>query len=118
MYNLSMTLIKFSIILQYIRIAIDESVRTACKVVMWINFATCFEAFVIGLFSCYPIAKFWDDRIPGGCIKKPVFWYVNAGIGIVIDIALIIIPIFIIKKLQLRSREKYTLALILGLGGL
>jgi hypothetical protein len=118
MYNFGLTFTKASIVLQYIRISIDHNVRKACWTVMGILVALCIEAFFANAFSCYPIAKFWDDRIPGSCINKTVLWYTNAGISIITDFVLVILPIFIIRKMQLGTREKYTLALILGLGGL
>ncbi|KAJ4353986.1 uncharacterized protein N0V89_005718 [Didymosphaeria variabile] len=71
MYNFGLTLTKVSIVLQYIRIVIDHNVRKACWVLLWIILATCVETLFTGLFSCYPIPKFWDDRIPGGCVNKP-----------------------------------------------
>jgi hypothetical protein len=118
MYNFGLTFTKASIVLQYIRISIGHNVRKACWVAMSIVVALCIEAFFANIFSCSPVAKFWDDRIPGSCINKTALWYANAGISIVTDFALVILPMFIIRKMQLRTREKYTLALILGLGGL
>ncbi|KAF1978356.1 hypothetical protein BU23DRAFT_586851 [Bimuria novae-zelandiae CBS 107.79] len=117
MYNFGLTLTKASIVLQYIRITVESTLRKTCRAFLWIIFMICVMTFLTGIFTCYPVAKFWDDRIPGGCVSKPALWYTNAAINIATDIALIVIPMFIIRKLQLRSFEKYTLGLILGLGG-
>jgi hypothetical protein len=64
------------------------------------------------------VPKFWDDRIPGGCVNKPALWYANAAINIIQDIWLIALPVFILRKLALPRREKISLIFILGLGGL
>lgn len=118
MYNFSLTLTKISILLQYLRITIDRPVRVACRAFIVFAIVICVETFFAGIFSCYPVAKFWDDRIPGRCVNKPALWYANAAINIFQDLSLIILPIFVLGKLVLPRREKICLILILGLGGL
>ncbi|KAH7131876.1 hypothetical protein B0J11DRAFT_565468 [Dendryphion nanum] len=117
MYNFGLTLTKVSIILQYLRITIDKFVRTACRILMWITLLNCFQTWLTGILTCYPVAKFWDDRIPGGCVNKPALWYANAAINILQDVSLIILPIFILRKLIIPRKEKISLCIILGLGG-
>lgn len=119
MYNFTLTFTKTSIVLQYMRISIDKSVRKACWVMLGILVGLCVGAlFGANIFACTPVAKFWDDRIPGKCINKTAMYFAIAAISVVTDVALVILPVFIIRKLQLRRREKYVLAIILGLGGL
>lgn len=76
------------------------------------------QTLLTGIWTCSPVPKFWDDRIPGTCVNKPALWFANAGINICTDIWLIILPVFILKSMILRWREKVSLILILGLGGL
>ncbi|KAH7394676.1 hypothetical protein BKA66DRAFT_388751, partial [Pyrenochaeta sp. MPI-SDFR-AT-0127] len=118
MYNFGLTFTKISILLQYLRIAIERGVRTSCWVLLYITLFNWVQTFFTNIFSCYPVAKFWDDRIPGGCVNKPALWYANAAINISQDIALVVLPFFILRKLTLPRREKLSLMLILGLGGL
>ncbi|KAF2749358.1 hypothetical protein M011DRAFT_456842 [Sporormia fimetaria CBS 119925] len=117
MYNFGLTLTKISIVLQYIRIAHQKSHLRWCWALFWITILHCIDSFVTGVLSCYPVPKFWDDRIPGGCVNKPALWYANAAINIIQDIWLVALPIFILRKLFMPRREKIVLMLILGLGG-
>lgn len=117
MYNFGLTLTKVSIVLQYLRITIDKDVKKACRLLLWFIFLNCFATWITGIFTCYPVAKFWDDRIPGGCVNKPALWYANAAINILQDVVLILLPIFILRKLMMPRREKIGLCIILGLGG-
>lgn len=32
---------------------------------------------IANIFACYPVAKFWDDRIPGSYINKTAMYYAN-----------------------------------------
>lgn len=119
MYNFGLTLTKLSIVIQYLRIATDKPIRRACWALIWFTLGNCLQTLVTGIFTCYPIPKFWDDdRIEGGCVNKAGLWYANAGINITQDIWLIVLPVFILRKLMLPRREKIVLILILGLGGL
>ncbi|PSN69730.1 hypothetical protein BS50DRAFT_631711 [Corynespora cassiicola Philippines] len=118
MYNLGLTLTKVSILFQYLRIAFDSNVRKACWILMSITLFNCLSTFMTGVLSCYPVEKFWDDRISGGCLNKSALWFANAGINIFQDFSLVILPVFILRQLMLPRREKISLILILGLGGL
>ncbi|KAF2003479.1 hypothetical protein P154DRAFT_401435, partial [Amniculicola lignicola CBS 123094] len=116
-YNFCLTLVKLSIALQYIRIATDKTVQKWCWAFICLLLASCAQTFIAHIFTCYPVAKFWDDRIPGKCINKSALWYANAGINISQDLCLIVLPIFILRKLLMPTKQKYYLMLILGLGG-
>ncbi|KAF2184948.1 hypothetical protein K469DRAFT_577795 [Zopfia rhizophila CBS 207.26] len=117
MYNFGLTFTKVSIVLQFLRITVDPRVRLSCWALMALTVANSIQTFLTGIWTCNPVPKFWDDRIPGTCVNKPALWYANAAINICQDIWLIVLPIFILKKLVLPRREKVSLVLILGLGG-
>ncbi|KAF2280804.1 uncharacterized protein EI97DRAFT_454047 [Westerdykella ornata] len=116
-YNLGLSLTKTSIILQYLRIAVDKNMRKVCWLLLGFVLAACAETFLTGFVTCIPLAKFWDDRISGRCLPKATLWYVNAGINIIQDISLVVLPVFMLRKLAMQRREKVILILILGLGG-
>ena len=84
---------------------------------MWFAVAVCIETFFAGIFQCVPIAKFWDRRIPGKCVNTAALYYANSAINIAQDISLVALPFFILRRLIVPKREKISLLLILGLGG-
>lgn len=63
------------------------------------------------------MAKFWDPRDPGRCVNTAALYYANAAINIVQDISLVVLPFFILQQLLMPKREKVSLMIILGLGG-
>jgi hypothetical protein len=75
---------------------------------------------VIGsIFSCTPVPFFWDKGIHGGqCINLMAFWFSNASFNIISDIAIIILPIPVLKTLNLPKKQKYGLILVFIMGGL
>jgi hypothetical protein len=65
-----------------------------------------------------PVAKFWDARIPGKCINTAALYYANAAINIVQDVSLVVLPFFMLRSLIMPRKEKISLMVILGLGGM
>ena len=106
-YCLSILFIKLSILLLYLRISPDRKFRTAVYsvivVVVGYNLGSAFT----NLFSCTPIARSWDLSITSGsCINRPIFYFVNAGLNIGTDFAMLTLPIPMLWNLQLPSRQK------------
>jgi hypothetical protein len=74
--------------------------------------------FVI-LFQCKPIRAIWDYTIPrSNCINLNAFAYANAGIGIVQDLTILLMPIPELLHLQMNLSKKLNLMFMFGLGSL
>jgi hypothetical protein len=96
----------------------DKPIQIFCWTSICFTFAICIEALITGIFQCVPVARFWDTRIPGKCINTAALYYTNAAINIVQDVSLVVVPFFMLRQLMMPKREKITLMIILGLGGL
>ncbi len=118
-YNLGLLFTKLSILLQYLRICCSKPVTRACYFVMALIFLYGAETFFTGVFTCVPVALFWDPTIQDGtCVNKSALWFTNAGINILTDFSLLIIPIFMLRGFPLPKRQKIGLMVVLALGGL
>lgn len=75
-YNLAMFCTKFSILLQYLRIFPQTRFRIACYVLMAIVLAYSTWCFFSSVFSCIPIAAFWDVALlkNGHCMSHAAVW--------------------------------------------
>jgi hypothetical protein len=118
-YNTGLTLVKVSILLQFLQFFVGTTIRRISWGVLAIVAAyglwTCLGA----IFACTPIAFFWDRNIPGGhCLDLPVFWFSNASFNIVTDFIICILPIPVLKTLRLPKKQKYILTVVFMLGGL
>ncbi len=118
MYNITAVLVKFSLVLQYKRIfQTANNVWLFRGLLIWLSaFGTVIMAFTI--FTCWPVASYWDESIPGGCIDRQLLHYVIAGINIVQDLGLLCIPVPFLRKLQIASRAKFVLIGIFTCGAL
>jgi len=119
LYNLSLTCIKLSIIQLYLRVFAGRTSRRICQALFAIMVAYGLEATILGIFSCTPIAFFWNSKIKGGtCVDKTTVYYANAGISIVTDLALLFIPVVFLWNLAIPKLQKALIMLIVAFGGL
>lgn len=70
------------------------------------------------IFACVPIRAFWTKEEGAKCINQFAMWFSNAAINILTDFAIIILPMPVIRNLNLARRQKQALIGIFALGGL
>ncbi|KAF7555316.1 hypothetical protein G7046_g6587 [Stylonectria norvegica] len=89
------------------------------------RWAYCIGAFVIAwvicitflfIFICVPVQKLWYSDLPGHCINQVGTWIANAASTIVSDLAILLLPLPSVWKLQLRKAEKIAITVAFCLG--
>lgn len=116
MYNASLAFTKFSILFQYLRIFPGKPFRLACYAMMAIVATYSSWAIVSGFVNCVPVAKFWNKDLPGSCLDFEAIWFFNASMNIVTDIALLLLPMPLLSKLQLPRTQKIALMGVFAMG--
>ncbi|PKY03689.1 PTH11-like integral membrane protein [Aspergillus campestris IBT 28561] len=116
LYNASLGFTKFSILFQYLRIFPEKRFRLACWAVLGIVALYTTWAVLSGYVNCVPVAKFWDREIPGGCLNFEIVWFFNASMNIVTDVALFILPMPLLSRLQLPRMQKVGLMAVFAIG--
>lgn len=66
--------------------------------------------------SCVPLSKVWHPQLPGRCINLEAFYYANGGFMIFNDIILYILPIVIVRGVQLSKAKAAAMNLLFALG--
>ncbi|PMD32586.1 hypothetical protein L207DRAFT_639887 [Hyaloscypha variabilis F] len=115
-YNGALTVVKISILLQYRRIFTTPGMQRATKIGLLIICAWGVTVILMLSMICVPIVKFWDQPHPGHCLPLLPAYYAPACINIVTDFGTWILPLPIIKSLQLPRRQRFMLMFIFGLG--
>ncbi|KAK0631239.1 hypothetical protein B0T14DRAFT_416368 [Immersiella caudata] len=109
---------KISILLFYRRIF---GTGIVWAVVLGLTCAHWAEVTVTWLAGCRPIDYYWrqytDPSATGTCIDAPLFYFCNGIIGLVIDVAILLVPTPTIWKLNLPTTKKIFVGGILLLGG-
>ncbi|KAH8664664.1 hypothetical protein BX600DRAFT_498408 [Xylariales sp. PMI_506] len=116
-YVTTQLVLKYSLLFQYRRIFQTQDAKKIFTVLFVIITAYALFAEGASIITCWPVAKYWDDSIPGGCIDRSILHYVLAGFNIAIDITLLLIPILYLKKLQVTFRAKLVLIGCFACGG-
>ncbi|KIV98807.1 uncharacterized protein PV09_09457 [Verruconis gallopava] len=68
------------------------------------------------IFICTPVQKIWYPEIPGHCVYQVGTWIANATSTIISDVAILVLPIREVWKLQLRKFEKIAVSITFSLG--
>jgi tetrahydromethanopterin S-methyltransferase subunit C len=120
-YASGAVIIKCSIAITLIRIA--DSRRRFTWTIYSIMTATTLSAiiFMIGVANiCHPITTLWGETTTGSCnlkLDSDVSFFFSA-IEILTDWSLAILPAVLLWKIQMKSRVKVSVAIILALGAL
>jgi hypothetical protein len=120
-YNLSLTFTKVSIAVSYFRIFIQANIRRICWVVLVVLVLFGSWTIVGSIIVCLPISDAWMTMNLYGsdhCQNRYTAWFFNASIHMVLDLVLIIMPMPVLRKLNMPIRQKIALMLVFALGTL
>ncbi|KAF2036257.1 hypothetical protein EK21DRAFT_52355 [Setomelanomma holmii] len=116
-YSLALTMIKVSILIQYLRIFPVRCFQKGCFLLLGVIVA--YGAWTVfgNIFLCSPIAFFWDKSVDDGhCLDRVVLWFANAGVNIAQDIIILLLPMPLIQTLQISKNQKRGLVMMFALG--
>ncbi|GAB7345253.1 hypothetical protein MBLNU457_3622t2 [Dothideomycetes sp. NU457] len=68
------------------------------------------------VFRCVPFSKQWYPETPGSCINLNAYLYANAVIMIVNDIVLYVLPILIVRDVQLSKPKAAAMNFLFAMG--
>lgn len=71
---------------------------------------------LVGLFSCSPVSGFWDLSIKSTCIQEYNFFLTNECLTIVLDLVVLIIPLWSISHIQRSLSQRISIGFTFGLG--
>ena len=118
-YNLSLTTTKLSILIQYLRVFPNDTIRRICWVTVIFISVYGIWTFFGSIFMCTPVSYFWDKSIRNGyCFNELAFWFSNAALNILTDAVIFGIPMPMLKSLNIPKRQKFALMGVFALGGL
>lgn len=116
LYVFNLVWTKLGILLMYYRIFRFPYFKTwayviGTFVILWVICIT-----FLFIFICVPVQKIWNPQIPGRCINQVSTWIANAVSTIATDVAILLLPLPQVWKLQLRTSEKIAVSIAFSLG--
>ena len=76
--------------------------------------ATILESFLI----CHPSAAAWNANLAGSCQGQVVSYIILEVLGLVLDIAILVLPLSTIPTMRIRSETKRKSMMIFSVGAL
>ena len=111
-------LVKCSVLLLYDRIFSRTSprFRILLMATTGIIFAWAVGSVCSTLFRCSPVKFFWNKDINGSCSNAKTGRIAAAALNSAIDVILLVLPVPLVWKLMLPSKQKLAVIGIFGLG--
>ncbi|KAF4635192.1 hypothetical protein G7Y89_g2901 [Cudoniella acicularis] len=115
-YNMGTFFIKASIILFYLRLSAHRPIRIVIYVVMFVTVGYNLAGAITPFYICTPMRFYWDSTIPGKCIDLNSNFLATAAFNVATDIALLLLPIWLLRPLCLPTKQKICVIIVLMTG--
>ena len=86
------------------------------QTIIWANFTFYFPYFMATVIQCVPHARIWDHTVKGGCIDLLAAFVAASAINVVSDFSILLLPLYLISKLQIPTRRKIGVLAIFAVG--
>lgn len=116
LYKVSICLTKLSILFFFVRIFPSQNFKRAVTALGAITVAYSFASVCCTIWQCDPIAKTWNRKLSGHCLEIGKVWYSTSVMAVITDVAIIILPVYQIRRLQMPLFQKLALCLMFSLG--
>ncbi|KAL1633582.1 hypothetical protein SLS58_011034 [Diplodia intermedia] len=116
-YCTGVGLVKFSLLFMYARIFPLKGFRMGAYVLGFITAGWVIAINCVSIFQCHPIKKAWYPLMDGSCIDIKASFIGNAVPNILTDVAILIMPVAQVWKLQVTSAQRASLVFMFLLGG-
>ncbi|KAI9843165.1 MAG: hypothetical protein M1838_002753 [Thelocarpon superellum] len=105
-YGLEIALVKISILLFYLRIFPARKFRRLCIGFIVFTVGSAMSIVLVAIFQCDPISEYWTRNNSGTCINPYKWLMAEGGITLFINASLLILPIPLVWRLQLKLPQK------------
>ncbi|UKZ72687.1 hypothetical protein TrVFT333_000321 [Trichoderma virens FT-333] len=119
-YIVQMSLVKLSLSLFYLHVFQGPNIRRLLIGTAIFNIVFGVVFFITAMAQCMPLHYYWSqfyDYPPkGSCFDLNRFAWANAGLGLVVDVWMIILPMVQIRRLNLHWKKKIGVVVMFLLG--
>lgn len=117
-YCVTMIASKISIGVFLLRLTVSRTHHYILYLVMFLSVVTGIVFFFVTLFQCHPVTYFWYKDQDGSCIDTKIIaalTYLYSAFSVICDFTFALLPIFLIRSLQIDRKVKFALIPILSI---
>lgn len=114
-YLCSLTFTKISLLLQYRRIFGRTWLNTVSAIVITFLAVWNVAQLILATLGCKPISILVPS-MASNCLNMLGVWNTLAVVNVVTDLIIFLLPIWLVKSLQLPTKQKVLLSIVFGLG--
>ncbi|KAF6805492.1 pth11-like integral membrane protein [Colletotrichum musicola] len=115
-YQAAYPLIKCTFLLQYRRVFPLPPFQRLCDIFLVFIVAFGITQVISLTLACIPLRSLWDFTVPGKCFDLLSWWYVGSSINLLTDLAILCMPVPLLRTVRLPIRQKIVLMSTFGLG--
>ncbi|KAI3398338.1 hypothetical protein diail_9430 [Diaporthe ilicicola] len=118
-YCWTMIFSKISIGIFLLRIIVERIQIWFIYIALAINVMTGLVFFFVTTLQCHPVSYFWHKEQDGTCIPIGIIialTYLYSSLNIICDFTFALLPIFIVRKLNMKRRMKIAIVPLLSMG--
>ncbi|KAH9903782.1 GPCR, PTH11-type [Xylariomycetidae sp. FL2044] len=117
-YGVTMPLIKASVVFMMIKITREAKYRGILYAMLFLSAAMALVGILASLLYCTPVPAYWNPLLGkcGDFMTVVRIGYAWSAVGILTDWTCALLPWFVVRKLQMKSKAKLMVMGILGLG--
>ena len=109
---------KVAILIFYLRLSTDTYFRSVTYIVMFVAVGYSLAGGFAFLYLCRPLEKYWDFSVPGKCSDFGAAFLSGAALNVATDVALLLLPLWLLYPLRVPLKQKIGVTLILMTGSL
>ena len=86
-----------------------------------IVFVTGFDlaALLVNIFQCWPVQYYYNKDLNGHCMGHQTAFFQSMGsLGLFEDVVILCLPIPVVWRLKITTRQKFAITFVFSLGGL
>jgi len=117
-YLFNLTIIKLSILFMYKRLFPIQTIRVAAQVLGGISITWALVYTIVASLQCIPLKKMWHPEVEGTCISLFGLYLGNAIPNVLTDMAILVLPLTQVWRLQVRLWQRIVLVGMFLLGSL
>lgn len=111
-------LAKVAILLFYLRLNPERGFRTAVYISLVLTTSYVIALSLAILLACQPVAKFWNPFLEGHCLDARKLYLANAILNVIFDFVVLLVPVPMLRKLQVSTRQKLVIGALFSLGSI